>query len=113
MMFFKKKEHKEKLENGQLPWGWISRNKDFTDDLQEKNKYFMNLWLNSRKEDKKKQIEELKSFIAFLQEAKTLCASKSECHLKWFQDIIADDTYINKRLAELHDLELQEPTKNR
>ena len=105
MKFFKKKEKIEKLENGQLPWGWITRNKDFTDDLQEKNKYFMNLWLNSRKGNQKEQIEGLKSFILFLEDSKALCESKGECHLKWFQDIIADDDYINKRKMELEGLQ--------
>lgn len=118
-MFFRKKEkkiptvHIEQLENGELPFGWIARNKAFVDDIQAKNKYFMNLWLNSRSGTKQEKIGALKSFINFLEEAKNISASKGECYLKWFQDIIADDNYINKRIAELNDLELHEPTKNR
>lgn len=107
MNLFKKKEKSpviEKLENGQLPFGWITRNKSFVDDIQTKYNYFLDLWLKSKTGNKQEQIGGLKSFVIFLEEAKSICESKGECHLKWFQDIIADDEYINKRKSELNDL---------
>lgn len=105
-MLFKKKEKKqeERLENDHLPFGWIARHKDFVDDIQSKQRYFMDLWLNSRSGTKQERIGGLKSYVLFLQEAKEISASKGECYLKWFQDIIADDDYIKKRMEELENL---------
>lgn len=94
------------LVDGELPWGWIAHNRTFVDDIQTKQKYFLNEWLIARDKSPKELRSALKSYILFLQETKSICQSKGECHIKWFQSIIADDDYINKRIAEFNDLEL-------
>lgn len=88
---------------GELPWGWIWRNHEFTDDVSNKNRYFLNAWVSAER-GTKEQYAALKSFVIFLHEAKEICAAKGECFEKWFSDIIADDQYIQKRETELAEL---------
>lgn len=35
------------LIDGELPWGWISANKEFIDKTQSEYKYFLNEWNDS------------------------------------------------------------------
>lgn len=90
--------------DGELPLGWYGLNKKFTDTIQNEYSYFLNEWIESRKQEPKRQYEALKSLIFWLNDAKKLCFSKNECFAKWFTDIIADDEYIAKRQAELDEL---------
>lgn len=43
----------DKLVDGDIPPEWYFHNKNFTDELNSKNKYFLNLWLNSRNKSPK------------------------------------------------------------
>lgn len=97
--------------DGNLPWGWIAHHKDFVNDIESKHKHFMNLWLDSRSGSQQQQYEGLKSFITFLEDAKQISYEKGECYFKWFQNIIADDNYINQRIQELN--QLTEDTQDR
>jgi hypothetical protein len=90
--------------DGELPWGWIYANKDFTDKIQNEFTYFFNIWVSSRSKSQKEQYEALKSFVIYMHEAKNLCQSKGECFVEWFK-IRADDDYIAKRENELKELE--------
>lgn len=91
----------DRLDNGELPWGWINSNREFISKIQSEYKYFLNLYLDSRNKSPKQQYASLKSLILYLNDCKKLCASKGECHLKWFSDCIANDSYIQKRIEEL------------
>lgn len=93
----------EGLENGELPWGWIARNKAFIDPIQDQWRYFMNLWIKAPNNTKEKY-EALKSYITFLNDSKKLCEANGECAAKWFTDIIANDEYFEWRNKELEDL---------
>lgn len=95
----------DKLINGELPWGWTANNRAFTEKINSEFRYFLDLWLNSRNKSPKEQYGALKSFISYLNDCKKLCASQGECHLKWFQDIIADDSYIQARTEDLREIE--------
>jgi len=97
--------------DGNLPWGWIAHHKDLVNDIESRHKHFMNLWLDSRSGNQQQQYENLKSFITFLEDAKQISYEKGECYFKWFQDIIADDNYINQRIQELN--QLTKDTKDR
>lgn len=120
-MFFKKKEtvlqkmQKSKVnsfgddltkldENGNLPFGWISHNVEFTNQIESEYKHFKTEYLNSRDSDALSQYSALKSFLLYMQDAKTLCESKGECHAKWFNDIIYDEEYISEKIEELNEL---------
>ena len=91
----------DKLVSGELPFGWIANHRDFTEKISSQHNYFLHLWLNSRQNSPKEQYSSLKSFVLFLNDCKKLCASQGECYIKWFNDCIADDTYIQERTKEL------------
>lgn len=111
-MFFFHKNHSvptksisETLENGELPFGWVGSHRDFINPIEEQNRNFLNNWLDNRYKEPKKYYASLKSFILFLQDTKKLCDSKGECYSKWFNDIIADENYINERISELNQIQ--------
>ena len=111
---FKKKNEKKEIvtqqtfetltQEGELPWGWISRNKDFVDKIQNEYSYFMQNWIDSMGKEPLRQYEALKSFVLYLEEAEKLCKSKGECFEFWFYEILASPDYIEKRKAELKEL---------
>lgn len=94
----------DKLIDGELPWGWVTHNRNIVEPIQNQNRYFIDNWVNSSKKPPIERYEALKSLVLFLQDTKTLMTSKGECFEKWFSDIIADDDYINKRESELQHL---------
>lgn len=90
--------------DGDLPWGWISHNKGFTDKINNEYSYFLHLWLESRNKSPKEQYSALKSFVLYLEDAEKLCKSKGECFEWWFYELIASKDYIAKRKNELEKL---------
>lgn len=96
----------EKLtEEGELPWGWVSRNKNFTDKIEKEYTYFLNKWINSRNASPKERYEALKSFVLYLQDVEKLCQQKGECFVFWYEEILTGSNYLEKREKELKQLE--------
>lgn len=90
--------------DGELPFGWIYRNKDFTDKIQAEYSYFLNMWLDSRNKSPKEQYPALKSFVMYLEDVEKLCKSKGECFEFWFYEILTGKGYIENRKQELEEL---------
>lgn len=93
----------ERLENGELPWGWTTRNATFTQPISDTQSYYLHQWIFSPDNTKEKYYA-LKSYITFLNDSKKLCEANGECAAKWFTDIIANDEYFEWRNKELEDL---------
>ena len=100
-----KQVKKEQLEDGDLPWGWIARNREFIDKVQKEDSYFLHAWLDARKKSKKDEYAALKSFVIHLEDLEKLCKAKGECFDFWFHEILITPDYIQKRKAELKELE--------
>jgi hypothetical protein len=94
----------ERLEDGELPWGWISRNKAFTGKIEREYTYFMNKWIDSRKKTQKEEYAALKSFVLYLEKVEKLCKIKGECFEFWFNEILTGKGYLEKRKKELETL---------
>lgn len=90
--------------DGDLPWGWHSYAKEFTDKIDGEYSYFLNMWLESRNKSPKEQYSALKSFVLYLEDAAKLCRAKGECFEFWFYNILTSSDYIDKRKKELNDL---------
>lgn len=111
MLFFKKKqknhvENMDKLDkDGNLPWGWIAAHKEFIDERTAEYTYFLNNYCEARSKSPLEKYGALKSLVLYLEDAKKLCYSKGECFAKWYDGIIASPEYIEKRKAELAELE--------
>lgn len=92
-------------DEGELPWGWIMHNKEFTGKIGSEYTHFLNSWLDARKKSPKELYPALKSFVLYLEDAEKLCKSKGECFEFWFYGLIASKEYIEKRKNELEILE--------
>lgn len=90
---------------GELPWGWYSANKAFTDKISFEFSHFLNGWIVAKSMSPVKQYETLKSLVLYLNDAQRLCYSKGECFAYWFDGCVANSDYIEKRTAELKELE--------
>ena len=99
----KQEPEQENLINGELPFGWIYRNKNFVDKIQKEYTYFMNSWLEAKAGTKEKY-SALKSFIIYLEDVEKMCKTKGECFEVWFYEILASKDYIAKRKKELEEL---------
>lgn len=94
----------DKLVDGELPWGWVTANKDFTDKINAEWGMFLNRWLESRNADIAEQYGALKSLVMYLEDAQKLCHQKGECFEFWYDECIASHDYIDKRKSELAEL---------
>lgn len=91
-------------ENGELPWGWHTHNKAFTEKINNEYSYFLNMWLDSQKQEPQKQYEALKSFVLYMEDVEKLCKSKGECFEFWFNEILTSPGYLEQRKEELKNL---------
>ena len=91
-------------QDGDLPTGWVYRNKDFIESVSSDYSYFFNMWINSREQSPKEQYEALKSFVLHLEYLETLCKSKGECFEFWYYEILSSRDYLEKRRKELNEL---------
>lgn len=89
---------------GELPFGWHYHNKLFIEKINNEYTYFLNMWLDSKKQEPKKQYEALKSFILYIEDVEKLCKSKGECFEFWFNEILTSPGYLEKRKEELANL---------
>lgn len=90
--------------NGELPWGWHTHTKDFTEKINREFSYYLNAWVETRNKSPEEQCLALRSFIQYLEETEKLCKSKGECFEFWFYQILISKGYIAQRKKELNDL---------
>lgn len=90
--------------DGELPWGWVTRNKEFCDKINGEYSYFLNAWLQARSKTPKEQYSALKSFVVYLEDVEKLCKAKGECFDFWFHKILTGTGYVEKRKKELTEL---------
>lgn len=91
-------------DEGKLPFGWTYRNREFTDKIHGEYTYFLNMWLDARKQSPRELYSALKSFVMYLEDAEKLCVPMGECFEFWFYHIIASKDYIEERESELKEL---------
>jgi len=91
-------------EEGDLPWGWRTANKDFISKIGAEYNFFFQRWLDSRDKDPVTQYAELKSFVLYMEDVKKLCASMGECFNYWRGDLFMDD-YLETRTREMKYIE--------
>lgn len=89
---------------GELPWGWHTHTKEFTNKVNNEYSYFLNMWIEARNKSPKELYEALKSFVLYLEDVEKLCKSKGECFEFWFREILTGKGYVEKRKKELEEL---------
>ena len=91
-------------EAGELPFGWVYRNKNFVDKINREYSVFLNIWLESKNKSPMQRYSALKSFVLYLEDVEKICISKGECFEFWFYEILASKDYIQMRKDELREL---------
>ena len=89
---------------GELPWGWFTKNKDFCDRIQVEFSHFLHTWLETKNKAPKEHHSALKSFVLYLGDVEKLCKSKGECFEYWFREILTGKDYVEIRKKELEEL---------
>ena len=90
--------------DGELPFGWIYQNREFTDKIQSEYSYFLNMWLDSKNKSPKEQYNALKSYAMYIEDVEKLCKSKGECFEFWFREILTYKGCSEKIRNELEEL---------
>ena len=74
----------ERLQDGELPWGWVSRNKRIYSPYEDRITNIASTLNNYSGADRIRRLEEL---IEHYYEFKDFCYQKDECFRKYFQDM--------------------------
>ena len=90
--------------DGGLPWGWISRNKDFIDKVETEYNYFWEMWFKASNSSPRELYQALKSFVLYLEDIEKICKKKGECFTFWLYEILTSYDYLSKRKEELEEL---------
>lgn len=113
-IFSKKKEQitpgerLDKLdEEGQIPYGWYYANREFTKEVQDHYDYFLNEYINAKKEEKGIHAvrSALKSFIVYMEDVERICASKGECFVEWSKLSICNEASMESYRNDLKKIE--------
>lgn len=91
-------------EDGELPFGWIAHNSDFTGKMENEFSHFRNDWISSQN-DVKKEYATLKSLIQYMKDVQALCDSKGECFSFWCSEYLIGKEFLEKRKTELQYIE--------
>lgn len=115
MSLFKKKTQKNSepvqdfdhlTPDGELPWGWLSHNRDFTNSINDEHKEYLQSWINAKQQGNPIVLKNvLHDFIKFMEHCQKICKSKGECFWFWYNEIIASQEYIDARKSELNNIE--------
>lgn len=87
-----------------LPWGWLSQNREFTEKINKEYSYFLNGWIESRNKSPKELYSALKSFVRYLEDTQKLCKSKGKYFELWFNEYLTGKDYLTIRQKELAEL---------
>lgn len=90
--------------SGELPWGWIYRNSEFTEKIQNEYSYFLDMWLDSKNKSPKEQYQALKSFVLYIEDTEKLCKKKGECFEFWFYELHISKDHIEELKNKLKEL---------
>lgn len=93
----------DKLEDGDLPWGWVTHYKDFTDKINEEYRYFLQCWWDAKGKEPKQEYAALKSLLQYMDDVQRLCDQKGECFAFWCSEYLIgkQKQKCEERLAKL------------
>ena len=103
--FLKKKDDLTKLDkDGDLPWGWHTANKQFTETTEAQYRRLDDAWRKAAKSNVYKEREALIPLIQYMESVKSFCDSKNECFSLWASFTVADPRLIAQRKERLADI---------
>lgn len=94
----------DRLEDGDLPWGWVSANHEFTSKIENEYSCFLKCWVDSRTKSPKEQFVALRALLQYISDVKNLCTSKNECYILWCNNYLLNDEHVKKLNDEFRNL---------
>ncbi len=91
--------------DGELPWGWIYANRDFTDKIKAEYEHFSTRVYEAKKRGVEEHQVALKDLLQYREDVRQLCASKGECFAKWASDFINIPKVWEAEKEELRNIE--------
>lgn len=91
--------------DGELPWGWIYANRDFTDKIKAEYECFSARVYEAKKRGVDAHQVALKDLLQYREDVRRLCASKGECFAKWASDFINIPKVWEAEKEELRSIE--------
>ena len=90
-------------EDGELPWGWVTANADFTDRIGKEFSYFWKAWIDARNGEPSKEMNTLKSLLQYMDDVQQMCDQKGECFGFWCANYLMGKEKVKaeKRISEL------------
>lgn len=79
--------------DGNLPFGWYTQNKAFTEKIENEHRAFVEAYVESEKKSPKEYYAALKSLVKHTADVRKLCASKGECFVYWSSALFGDKDY--------------------
>lgn len=86
-----------------LPFGWVTHNKEFIEPIEKEFSYFMNIWIDARDKSPRELHSALKSFVGYMESVQKLCRSKGKYFEIWCNEILLSPGYLDARKKELEE----------
>jgi hypothetical protein len=96
---------------GELPFGWIYENIEFTKKVENEYRFFADAYFNSKNNGILNEYAAVKSLVIFMEDMKRICISKGECFAEWSTILVANpetlkdfkerQAYIEENIDEL------------
>lgn len=93
--------------NGELPFGWVSYYRDFTERQEKKIDATWNKVYSSS--TAKEKIDAYKRYFSTVKSVGTTCKKAGECHYKWFCENILESTWYKQQLEQYQKFENEAP----
>lgn len=90
---------------GDLPFGWVYKNKEFVDKATAEYIYFSKQYTDHEYGDPKEKYAGLKSLLLYIEDTKKHYAKKGECFLFWFVETWAKAEEVKELYSELQYIE--------
>lgn len=91
--------------DGELPWGWHTANREFTEKVLNKLRLLSDEHLKSKKAGVKQEYAALKIYLQYELDVIKLCEAKGECFAAWASWCVANQEEIDRNKARLLYLE--------
>ena len=97
---------------GELPYGWIYANRDFTTQVENEYGYLLNTWDECRDKTPKERYAAAKSLLSYMNDVKKICENKGECFVCWrkiqftdkdIADIASEVEYVKEHYNKLNE----------
>ena len=108
-LFAKKNSFGQRMDrltrDGELPYGWICENRDFTQKTSDEYSFFLDEYISQKDKGFLKKYAALKSLVVYMEDIKRISESKGECFAEWAKIHVANPDSLADFKKELKYME--------